>query len=137
MPDHRPKQSSDSISSLVAKRARNPFVPAFPTYKDAPDLSPKIRFMCEILVSLALDVDAALDDADVRVTSSDVEEVLRFSYAQPLAAVAFFRWVGIKLWSCMVVNGLAPLEERGNLLVSKLKEERLPEACKYAEAMID
>ncbi|KAL5208129.1 hypothetical protein ABZP36_032564 [Zizania latifolia] len=94
MPDHRPKRPSDSAASPAAKRARDPSVPAFPTYKDAPDLSPKIRMLCEILASSAPDVTAALDDADVRVTSSDVEEVLRFSYAQPRAAVAFFRWAG-------------------------------------------
>lgn len=34
-------------------------------------------------------------------------------------------------------NGLPPLEECGNMLVSKLKDDRLPEACKYAEDMID
>jgi hypothetical protein len=37
----------------------------------------------------------------------------------------------------MVENGLPPLEECGNMLVSKLKDDRLPEACKYAEDMID
>jgi hypothetical protein len=44
---------------------------------------------------------------------------------------------GINVWSCMVENGLPPLEECGNMLVSKLKDDRLPEACKYAEDMID
>lgn len=44
---------------------------------------------------------------------------------------------GIKVWNCMVANGLPPLEESGNMLVSKLKDEMLPEACKYAEDMID
>jgi len=44
---------------------------------------------------------------------------------------------GIKVWSCMVENGLPPLEECGNMLVSKLKDDRLPEACKCAEDMID
>jgi len=44
---------------------------------------------------------------------------------------------GIKVWSCVVENGLPPLEECGNMLVSKLKDVRLPEACKYAEDMVD
>jgi len=45
--------------------------------------------------------------------------------------------MGIKVWNCMVENGLPPLEESGNMLVSKLRDDRLPEACKYAEDMID
>ena len=32
---------------------------------------------------------------------------------------------------------MPPLEECGNMLVSKLKDDRLPEACKYAEDMVD
>ncbi|XBH79737.1 hypothetical protein VPH35_105641 [Triticum aestivum] len=44
---------------------------------------------------------------------------------------------GIKVWKCMAANSLPPLEEGGNMLVSKLKDEMLPEACKYAEDMID
>jgi pentatricopeptide repeat protein len=44
---------------------------------------------------------------------------------------------GMKLWNCMLANSLPPLEENGNMLVSKLKDEMLPEACKYAEDMID
>uniref|UniRef100_A0A0A8ZB02 Pentacotripeptide-repeat region of PRORP domain-containing protein n=1 Tax=Arundo donax TaxID=35708 RepID=A0A0A8ZB02_ARUDO len=45
--------------------------------------------------------------------------------------------MGMKVWNCMVENGLPPLEEGGNMLVSKLKDDRLPEACKFAEDMID
>ncbi|KAL6633677.1 hypothetical protein ACP70R_026348 [Stipagrostis hirtigluma subsp. patula] len=98
MSDHRLKRPSDAgaaaAASPAAKRARDPSAPAFPTYKDAPDLPPKIRLLCEILASTIGDVDAALDDADVRVTTADVEQVLRYSYAHPRAAVAFFRWAG-------------------------------------------
>ncbi|XP_037448003.1 pentatricopeptide repeat-containing protein At1g77360, mitochondrial-like [Triticum dicoccoides] len=99
MSDRREKRPSDAAGAGAgdgpeAKRAREPAAPAFPTYKDAPDLAPKIRLLCEILASSASDVEAALDDADVRVTTSDVEQVLRFSYAHPRAAAAFFRWAG-------------------------------------------
>jgi hypothetical protein len=45
--------------------------------------------------------------------------------------------MGMKVWKCMVENGLPPLEECGNMLVLKLKDDRLPEACKFAEDMID
>jgi pentatricopeptide repeat protein len=44
---------------------------------------------------------------------------------------------GMKVWNCMVTNNLPPLEENGNMLVLKLKDDMLPEACKYAEDMID
>nr|UPT48553.1 pentatricopeptide repeat protein AaPPR290 [Agave angustifolia] len=45
--------------------------------------------------------------------------------------------MGIKVWKCMVENGYS-VEESGNLLVGKLKDfDRLPEACKFAEDMID
>jgi pentatricopeptide repeat protein len=95
MPDHRPKRPSDAVAaSPAAKRARDPSASSFPTYKDAPDLPPKIRLLCEILASCARNVEAALDDADVRVTTADVEQVLRFSYAHPRAAADFFRWAG-------------------------------------------
>ncbi|KAL6912243.1 hypothetical protein ACP4OV_001048 [Aristida adscensionis] len=89
-----PDAAAVAAASPAAKRARDPSAPAFPTYKDAPDLPPKIRLLCEILASAAPDVEAALDDADVRVTAADVEQVLRYSYAHPRAAIAFFRWAG-------------------------------------------
>ncbi|KAM0910985.1 hypothetical protein ACQ4PT_013846 [Festuca glaucescens] len=97
MSDRREKRPSDAAGTAAApaaKRAREPAASAFPTYNDAPDLAPKIRLLCEILASSASDVEAALDDADVRVTTSDVEQVLRFSYAHPRGAAAFFRWAG-------------------------------------------
>ena len=96
MSDHRAKRPADAAASPAAKRARDPSAPAFPTYTDAPDLRPKIRILCEALTrgESALDVDAALDHEDISVTTDDVEQVLRYSYAHPRAAVAFFRWAG-------------------------------------------
>lgn len=44
----------------------------------------------------------------------------------------------IKVWQCMLKHGIHPLEEAGNSLVSLLDElDLLPEACKYAEDLID
>ncbi|KAJ4819316.1 Pentatricopeptide repeat (PPR) superfamily protein [Rhynchospora pubera] len=43
----------------------------------------------------------------------------------------------IKVWKCMLEHGIRPLEEAGNLLVSLLERNLLPEACKYAEDLID
>ncbi|CAD6247460.1 unnamed protein product [Miscanthus lutarioriparius] len=84
------------MASPAAKRTRDPSAPAFPTNKEAPDLPSKTRIFCDILASRADDdVDAALDKADIRgVTTADVEQVLRLSYAHPCAATAFFHWAG-------------------------------------------
>ncbi|OEL36693.1 Pentatricopeptide repeat-containing protein, partial [Dichanthelium oligosanthes] len=98
MSEHRAKRPSDAAAaSPAAKRARDPSAPAFPTYKEAPELPPaKIRILCDTLadVDAAPDVDAELDKDGISVTTADVEQVLRFSYAHPRAAVAFFRWAG-------------------------------------------
>jgi hypothetical protein len=83
MLDHRPKRPSDTAAASPAtKRARDPSTPSFPMYKDAPDLPPKICLLCEILASdsIVVETSAALDDTDVRITTTDVERVLRFSY---------------------------------------------------------
>ncbi|GJM86613.1 hypothetical protein PR202_ga02490 [Eleusine coracana subsp. coracana] len=45
--------------------------------------------------------------------------------------------MGMKVLKYMVENGLPPLEECVNMLVLKMKDDRLPEACKLAEEMID
>ncbi|CAL5019167.1 unnamed protein product [Urochloa decumbens] len=99
MSDHRAKRPSDAAAAAASpagKRARAPSAPEFPTYKDAKEH--KIQIFGEILASAsaAADLDAELDKAKVGVTTDDVEKVLRFSYAHPRAAVAFFRWAGHK-----------------------------------------
>ncbi|XP_008782381.2 pentatricopeptide repeat-containing protein At1g77360, mitochondrial-like [Phoenix dactylifera] len=68
----------------------------FPSYLDAPELPTKIRLLCEIIANThpASAVERALDDAGVRVSTTDVEEVLKLSYSLPAPAVAFFRWAG-------------------------------------------
>jgi pentatricopeptide repeat protein len=44
----------------------------------------------------------------------------------------------IKVWQCMFKHGIHPLQEAGNSLVSLLNRlDLLPEACKYAEDLID
>lgn len=101
MSDHRAKRPSDgaaTVASPAAKRARDPPAPALPTNKEAPDMAPKTRIFCDILASRADDeeLNAELDKADIRVSIADVEQVLRFSYAHPRAAAAFFRWAGYR-----------------------------------------
>ncbi|KAG1342723.1 putative pentatricopeptide repeat-containing protein, mitochondrial [Cocos nucifera] len=46
--------------------------------------------------------------------------------------------MAVKVWKCMVANDLQPLEKSGNMLIEKLRDmDGLPEACKYAEDVID
>ena len=92
----RPSDSAATVASPTAKCAHDPSSMAFPTNKEAPELPHKTCIFCDIRASLADDdVDAALDEADIRgVTTADVEQVLRLSYAHPRAAAAFFDWAG-------------------------------------------
>ena len=92
----RPSDSAATVASPAAKLARDPSSPAFPTNKEATELPPKTRIFYDILASRADDdLDAALDETDIRdVTTADVEQVLRLSYAHSRAAAAFFHWVG-------------------------------------------
>ncbi|XP_059641898.1 pentatricopeptide repeat-containing protein At1g77360, mitochondrial-like [Cornus florida] len=47
-------------------------------------------------------------------------------------------YIAIKIWKCMIENYDSDLEETGNLLVLGLRDiNRVPEAVKYAEDMID
>ncbi|XP_010905883.1 pentatricopeptide repeat-containing protein At2g18520, mitochondrial [Elaeis guineensis] len=68
----------------------------FPSYLDVPELPTKIRLLCEIIANThpASAVERALDDAGVRVSATEVEEVLKLSYSLPGPTVAFFRWAG-------------------------------------------
>ncbi|KAG0532499.1 hypothetical protein BDA96_04G112500 [Sorghum bicolor] len=92
----RPSDNATTMASSAAKRARDPSSPAFPTNKEASELPHKTRIFYDILASRADDdMDAALDEADIRgVTTADVEQVLHLSYAHPHAAAAFFHWAG-------------------------------------------
>ncbi|KAG1342722.1 putative Pentatricopeptide repeat-containing protein, mitochondrial [Cocos nucifera] len=70
----------------------------FPSYLDVPELPTKIRLLCEIIANThpASAVERALDDAGVRVSATEVEEVLKLSYSLPAPAAAFFRWAGCR-----------------------------------------
>lgn len=47
-------------------------------------------------------------------------------------------YMAIKVWKCMIENYNSDLEETGNLLIVELRDtNRLPEALKYSEGMID
>lgn len=98
---YRPESGKRYHGGVEAHHRRSPPRPSFPSYLDAgPNLNPKTRFLCEILASSnPSSVDRALDDAGVRVSSQDVEAVLKLSYSHPGAAVAFFRWAGSRYLS--------------------------------------
>ncbi|CAD5190504.1 unnamed protein product [Musa acuminata subsp. malaccensis] len=98
-PDSGKRHYGDTPASVVGDQIRGSPPPprsSFPSYLDAgPELSPKARLLCEILASNPpTEVERALDSVGVRVSTEDVEAVLKFSYSQPGAAVAFFRWAG-------------------------------------------
>ncbi|KAJ4960741.1 hypothetical protein NE237_020651 [Protea cynaroides] len=47
-------------------------------------------------------------------------------------------YLAIKVWKCMIDNGMSGLEETGNFFIGSLRDyNRLPEAYKYAEDMIE
>lgn len=75
---------------------RRPRQQIFPSYLDNPKAPLKIRLICEILATTrpTSAMERTLDDAGVRVSTADVEEVLKLSYSFPAPAVAFFRWAG-------------------------------------------
>ncbi|KAL8193739.1 hypothetical protein R6Q57_026431 [Mikania cordata] len=72
--------------------------PVFASYIDTPNLPSKVKLLCEIIANTpSLEVDRVLDDTGIRVSTEDVEDVLKLSYAHPAAAVKFFRWSGYQL----------------------------------------
>ncbi|XP_043701712.1 pentatricopeptide repeat-containing protein At1g77360, mitochondrial-like [Telopea speciosissima] len=72
--------------------------PTFTSYLDNPNLSPKVKILCEIIASSpSLAVEKILGDTGIKVTTEDVEEVLKHSYSFPAQAVKFFRWTGLQL----------------------------------------
>ncbi|MBA0782289.1 hypothetical protein Gotri_003144 [Gossypium trilobum] len=67
----------------------------FPTHHDAPDISPTVRILCDLLTRISPhDIESALSSTGVIPTSDDIQQVLGFSYNQPLSAIKFFRWAG-------------------------------------------
>ncbi|XP_050230139.1 pentatricopeptide repeat-containing protein At1g77360, mitochondrial-like [Mercurialis annua] len=72
--------------------------PTFPSYLETPNLSPKIKLLCEIIARTpSSTVESVLDDTGIYVSQSEVEQVLKLSYSFPGPAVKFFRWSGFRL----------------------------------------
>ncbi|KAF6149844.1 hypothetical protein GIB67_010918 [Kingdonia uniflora] len=72
--------------------------PSFTSYLQTPNLSPKIKLLCEILANVpSPTVEKSLEETGVRVTAEDVEQVLKLSYSFPGPTVKFFRWAGHQL----------------------------------------
>ncbi|CAO2817280.1 unnamed protein product [Amaranthus hypochondriacus] len=71
---------------------------SFISYHDTPNLSSKIKLICEIVERTApLSIERCLEDNGIRVTHEDVEQVLKLSYNYPAAAVKFFKWSSYQL----------------------------------------
>ncbi|KAK4801631.1 hypothetical protein SAY86_022118 [Trapa natans] len=107
----------------------NPSRPGFASYLKIPNLSPKIKLLCEVIATThALSVERVLDDSisGLRVTQEDVEEVLKLSYGFPSTAVKFYGcWMycyenefdsATRLLDEMICNGAFPDEETYNVL---------------------
>ncbi|GAV73135.1 PPR domain-containing protein/PPR_2 domain-containing protein [Cephalotus follicularis] len=85
-------QSTTTTTTTTTKR------PVFSSYKDTPDLAPKVKLLCEIIAATpSLTIERVLDDTGIRVSQPDVEDVLKLSYAHPGSSVKFFRWSGHQL----------------------------------------
>lgn len=69
----------------------------FQSYLDTFDLSPRARTLCEMLARVPTgELETTLLAMGMNLEPEVVEEVLKFSYGYPAAAVIFFRWVGMK-----------------------------------------
>ncbi|KAF5749116.1 Tetratricopeptide repeat-like superfamily protein isoform 1 [Tripterygium wilfordii] len=104
-PSTRLQYPSRIISSTNHSHPKSPQKPSlkqqpqnFPSHLDAPDVSPSVRGLCEILIRASPhDIESALSSSGIAPTQDIVNEVLRFSYNYPSSAVKFFRWVGLSL----------------------------------------
>ncbi|KAI3798931.1 hypothetical protein L1987_34216 [Smallanthus sonchifolius] len=104
-PDHSSRPVSQRSASTpdpnhhrINKESPTRKLPVFVSYADTPDLPAKVKLLCEIVANTpSLEVDRVLDDTGVRVSTKDVEDVLKLSYTHPAAAVKFFRWSGYQL----------------------------------------
>ncbi|KAJ9172999.1 hypothetical protein P3X46_016178 [Hevea brasiliensis] len=97
---HQQSPSSSSATTPNTQSSSNPSTkrPTFPSYLDIPNLPPKIKLLCEIIVNTpSSSVEAVFGNAGVHVSQSDVEQVLKLSYSFPGPAVKFFRWAGFQL----------------------------------------
>eukprot|EP00262_Sarcandra_glabra_P002775 TRINITY_DN13170_c0_g1_i1.p1 TRINITY_DN13170_c0_g1~~TRINITY_DN13170_c0_g1_i1.p1 ORF type:complete len:484 (+),score=49.75 TRINITY_DN13170_c0_g1_i1:231-1682(+) len=83
--------------------------PSFPSYMETPNLSPRVKALCEILVRVPVaELEGALARSGIPPLPEYIEEVLKLSYGYPAAAVKFFRWAGLSSkhspysWNLMV-----------------------------------
>lgn len=95
--DDESSSSSSKIDSNKKPQLQSKH-PSFLSFLDAPNISPKVKVLCEIIAYTASgDIEQFLDDTGIRVSQEDVEQVLKLSYAYPGPAVKFFRWSGSQL----------------------------------------
>ncbi|GFY81105.1 hypothetical protein Acr_01g0009140 [Actinidia rufa] len=94
---HHSSSNSNPLPISPQQRTGNHH-PTFVSYLETPNLTPKVKLLCEIIASThSLSVEKVLGDTGIRVSQEDVEEVLKLSYGFPGPAVKFFRWSGFQL----------------------------------------
>ncbi|EEF29924.1 pentatricopeptide repeat-containing protein At1g77360, mitochondrial [Ricinus communis] len=99
-PQHHSLSSSSSSAAAAATTttAYPNKHPTFPSYLETPNLSPKIKLLCEIIAKIpSSTVETILDETGLYVSQYDVEQVIKLSYSFPGPAVKFFRWAGFRL----------------------------------------
>lgn len=101
LPMKDPKQSISIPSNLLPRR--------FPTYLEAPNISPPVLKFCETLTRVSpLVIESELSRTGITPTDEVVRDVLALSYNQPPSAIKFFRWAGSYIkhsaftWNVMV-----------------------------------
>ncbi|XP_057501551.1 pentatricopeptide repeat-containing protein At1g77360, mitochondrial-like [Actinidia eriantha] len=99
--DSNKKHHSSSTSNpppISPRQRTGNHHPTFVSYLETPNLTPKVKLLCEIIASThSLSVEKVLGDTGIRVSQEDVEDVLKLSYGFPGPAVKFFRWSGFQL----------------------------------------
>lgn len=114
----------------------------FPTYLQNPDVSTRARLLYETLTRVSpQEVETALSSTGIEPVSEIVEEVLKLSYASPVAAVKFFRWAGMNrkhsayAWNLMVdLLGKDKLFEQMWDAIRSMKQEGVLQVATFVSA---
>lgn len=106
-PKFIPSPSKRKLSESL--QHENKVTRKFPSYLEAPYLTPRTKMLCEIVSETPpSDLESALNNTGITPIPELVEDVLKLSYGSPAAAVSFFRWAGffhkpsVYAWNLMV-----------------------------------
>ncbi|XP_043695755.1 pentatricopeptide repeat-containing protein At1g77360, mitochondrial-like [Telopea speciosissima] len=95
-------RSAASIAPSKHSQSSNSKIPSIPrpqlfsSYHDNANISPSVKIFFEIISKIPVpELEAALSHTGIPPLPEHVEEVLKFCYGSPAAAVKFFRWAGL------------------------------------------